>query len=34
MGNKNGSEFGGIIVRTEKLLYISGEVVKGKIHFN
>lgn len=31
MGNKSGSEFGGIMIRTEKSLYFAGDVVKGKI---
>lgn len=31
MGNKSGSEFGGIMIRTEKSLYFAGDIVKGKI---
>lgn len=29
MGNKSGSEFGGIMIRTEKMVYYAGDVVKG-----
>lgn len=29
MGNTSGSEYGGIMIRTEKQLYFAGDVVKG-----
>lgn len=29
MGNTSGSEFGGIMVRTEKLVYFAGDIVSG-----
>ncbi|CAD8068948.1 unnamed protein product [Paramecium sonneborni] len=34
MGNKSGSEFGGIMIRTEKSLYFAGDVVKGNIYLH
>ncbi|CAD8156947.1 unnamed protein product [Paramecium octaurelia] len=34
MGNKQGSEFGGIMVRTEKSIYFAGDVVKGNIYLH
>ncbi|CAK69144.1 unnamed protein product, partial (macronuclear) [Paramecium tetraurelia] len=34
MGNKSGSEFGSIMIRTEKSQYIAGDVVKGNIYLH
>ncbi|CAD8156193.1 unnamed protein product [Paramecium octaurelia] len=34
MGNKQGSEFGGIMVRTEKTNYFAGDLVKGNIYLH
>ncbi|CAD8062611.1 unnamed protein product [Paramecium sonneborni] len=34
MGNKSGSEFGGIMIRTEKSLYFAGDIVKGNIYLH
>ncbi|CAD8188088.1 unnamed protein product [Paramecium octaurelia] len=34
MGNKSGSEFGGIMIRTEKQLYFAGDVVQGNIYLH
>ncbi|CAD8144075.1 unnamed protein product [Paramecium octaurelia] len=34
MGNKSGSEFCGIMIRTEKQLYFAGDVVQGNIYLH
>ncbi|CAK71498.1 unnamed protein product (macronuclear) [Paramecium tetraurelia] len=34
MGNKSGSEFGGIMIRTEKQLYFAGDIVQGNIYLH
>ncbi|CAD8174482.1 unnamed protein product [Paramecium octaurelia] len=34
MGNKSGSEFGSMMIRTEKSVYFAGDVVKGNIYLH